>query len=90
MSRDRSVSEILLALEKTKQNRTLSSVADLAQCLMYDFPREGRGEDYKVALAVCFSCLEGGDSSAEDARAAFVAAAHEVDLMVLPDDGPDV
>jgi hypothetical protein len=78
-----------LRKESAKDDRTLRSVADLAQSLIYDFPRKGRGDEYKNALKVWFACLEGGDGSAEDARAAFAAGAHEADLLVLPDDGPD-
>ena len=70
--------------------RTLLTVTDLAQCLMYDFPGEGRANAYKTALMACLACLErSGDDSIEEVRAAFVDAAHEVDLFVLPDDGPD-
>jgi hypothetical protein len=69
--------------------KTLTTVSELAQSLMYDFPKEGRGEAYQTALMTCLDVLEGGDSTAEEARASFIDAAHEVELMVLPEDGPD-
>lgn len=65
----------------------LMRVSDLADCLMHRWPIEGRGEDYLTALMVCHEVLRGSeDDTAEQARSAFVAAAHEVGLSVIPDD----
>jgi hypothetical protein len=90
MTRIIPVAEIQIGLPSTREEKKLGTVAELAQCLLYDFPSKGRGDEYMTALMVCLECLEGGDSSPEDARAAFVMAAHEVDLLVLPNDGPDI
>jgi hypothetical protein len=76
-----------IQIESAGHFKTLYKVGDLAQCLIYDFPGEGRGTAYGAALNACLECMEGGANSAEDARSAFVDAAHEVDLFVLPDDG---
>jgi hypothetical protein len=90
MTRNIPVAELQISLPSTREQRNLHTVAELAQCLLYDFPGKNRGAEYMTALMVCLECLEGGESSPEDARSAFVLAAHEVDLLVLPDDGPDV
>jgi hypothetical protein len=66
--------------------RNLVNIENLADCLLYRFPEAGRGEAYRTALAVCLEVMEGGKSTAADARAAFVAAAREVGVTVLPDD----
>lgn len=70
---------------------TLSSVYDLANCLMHQWPAKTDGDAYVTALMVCAAVLEGGeDDTAEHARAAFIEAAHEVGLAVEGDDfGPD-
>jgi hypothetical protein len=57
--------------------------------LIRDFPKDGRGDAYLTALMVSHQVMIGSeDDTAEDARAAFVAAAHEVGLTIIPDDGP--
>ena len=68
----------------------LMRVSDLTDCLMRRFPEEGRGYDYDTALMLCLECLEGGDSTGEDCRRAFVAACHEVGLSVTPDDNVEL
>lgn len=71
--------------------RSLSSVADLARCLLHDWPAVKNGEAYVTALPVCSAVLNGGeDDEPEHARAAFIDAAHEAGLSVADDDnGPD-
>jgi hypothetical protein len=89
MERNAPVPDINVEL-KLGQYKHLYMVTDLALCLMYDFPKEGRGEAYTTALMACLAFLEGsGDDTVADVRAAFVDAAHEVEMFVLPDDGPD-
>ena len=62
---------------------TLSSVSDLANCLMHQWHANTDGDAYMTALMVCAAVLEGGeDDTAEDARAAFIEAAHEAGLVV--------
>jgi hypothetical protein len=68
--------------------RNLVNVENLADCLLNRFPVEGRGKAYQTALTICLEVMEGGKSTAADARAAFVAAAREVSVTVLPDDAP--
>jgi hypothetical protein len=69
---------------------TLSSVADLANCLMHQWPDEKGGDAYMTALMVCAAVLEGGeDDTSNDAREAFIDAAQAAGLWVSDDDGPD-
>nr|WP_320196647.1 DUF982 domain-containing protein [Agrobacterium rosae]MDX8316330.1 DUF982 domain-containing protein [Agrobacterium rosae] len=70
---------------------TLGTVSALARCLLRHWPDGTHGEAYVTALMVCDAVLAGGeDDTAEDARASFIAAAHEAGLLVSPDDaGPD-
>jgi hypothetical protein len=69
---------------------TLSSVHDLANCLMHQWPVEKRGDAYMTSLMVCAAVLEGSeDDTAEDAREAFIDAAQEAGLWLSDDDGPN-
>lgn len=67
---------------------TIATVTGLARCLLDQWPAEGQGEAYVTALMVCDAVLAGSDEdNPDDARAAFVEAAHEAGLTVYPDDG---
>lgn len=67
--------------------RTLENVTDLARCLLDDWPGSSGAQAYVTALMVCSAVLENGlDDRPEDARVAFVDAAHEASLSVSPDD----
>jgi hypothetical protein len=68
--------------------KNLFRVKDLAEVLLYNFPKEGRGEEYNTALMACLDCMSDGDTLPSEAREAFVAAAHECGVSVLPDDAP--
>lgn len=70
---------------------TLSSVYDLASCLLHQWPADTSGEAYVTALIICAAALQGGEEDApEHAREAFIEAAREVGLAVEEDDfGPD-
>ena len=70
---------------------TLSTVWALADCLMQQWPGPTDGNAYLTALMVCDAVLAGSEDDApEDARAAFIEAAHEAGLSVMgDDDGPD-
>lgn len=72
------------------QYKTLLRVGDLAEALLNFFPEEGRGEDYETALMACLDCMEGGDTFPSEVREAFVAAARECGITVLPDDAPNI
>lgn len=66
---------------------TLETVTDLARCLLDNWPGTSDAQAYVTALMVCSAVLENGlDDRPEDARAAFVDAAHEALLSVSPDD----
>ncbi len=66
---------------------TLKTVTDLARCLLDKWPATSDAQAYVTALMVCSAVLENGlDDRPEDARAAFVDAAHEAFLSVSPDD----
>jgi hypothetical protein len=66
---------------------TLETVTDLARCLLENWPGNTTTEAYVTALMVCSAVLENGlDDRPEDARAAFIDAAHEALLPVSPDD----
>ncbi len=70
---------------------TSSTVFDLADCLMQQWPGPNDGDTYVTALMVCDAVLSGSeDDLPEDARAAFIEAAHEAGLSLMEDDdGPD-
>ena len=62
-------------------------MTDLSRCLLQNWPGDALGEAYVTALMVCSAVLENGlDDRPEDARQAFVDAAHEALLTVSPDD----
>jgi len=69
--------------------RTLSTVPDLVDVLMNEWPAATDGDAYLTALMVCDAVLSGGeDDTPEHARDAFVEAAYEAGLNIA-DDGPD-
>jgi hypothetical protein len=53
-----------------------------------EWPVQAKGDAFRHALAVCFDAME-TQSGASRARKAFVAAAHEAGISVLPDDAPE-
>jgi hypothetical protein len=55
--------------------------------LMNKWPPQANGPAFQRALAICLEALE-GQPDAEQAREAFVDAAHEAGILVLPDDAP--
>ncbi|WP_312938764.1 DUF982 domain-containing protein [Agrobacterium pusense] len=66
---------------------TLETVTDLARVLLHRWPGSSEAQAYVTALMVCSAVLENGlDDRPEDARLAFVEAAHEAGLSVSPDD----
>lgn len=67
------------------------TVAELADCLMNGWPTNGGGDAYLTALMVCDAVLSGSeDDTADEARAAFIEAAHEIGFSVAGDgSGPD-
>ena len=67
--------------------RSAHTVSDLASMLLVEWPAQAKGDAFRHALAVCFDALE-TQSGAGRARKAFVAAAHEAGISVLPDDAP--
>lgn len=71
--------------------RTLTSVAELADCLISEWPAATDGDAYLTALMVCDAVLSSGeDDTPEHAREAFVEAAYEAGLSFFgEDDGPD-
>lgn len=80
--------EIQAELFGIGQYKTLTTVKDLAEALLHHFPEEGRGEEYQTALMACLDCMSEGDTYPAEVREAFVAAARECDVLVLPDDAP--
>jgi hypothetical protein len=79
----RSISVAIYGIGKFK---VVQSVADLAGLLLSDqWPEETKGNSWRRALAECLSSLEtltGGPR----ARKAFVTAAREAKIAVMPDD----
>jgi hypothetical protein len=67
--------------------RDAHTVSDLASMLLVEWPVQAKGDAFRHALVVCFDALE-ARSGAGRARKAFVAAAHEAGISVLPDDAP--
>ncbi|WP_143530706.1 DUF982 domain-containing protein [Rhizobium sp. RU36D] len=69
----------------------MTSAAELADCLIRDWPVSTEGEAYLTALMMCDAVLSGGeDDTPEHAREAFIEAAYEAGSSVLDDsNGPD-
>ena len=63
--------------------RRARTVSDLASMLMSDWPAQAKGDAFRHALV---ACLEAQDAAR--ARKAFIEAAHEAGISVLPDDAP--
>jgi hypothetical protein len=70
-------------LVETEMGRrcAVGSVREAAECLVDDWPTEGRGRAYQIACIICRRALA-GYAAAEPARLAFIAAAKEVDIFV--------
>lgn len=85
---DQPIDEIEAEVYGAGKYRTITTVAGLADVLLYSFPTKGCGDDYHTAMLACLDCLQEGDTNAIEAREAFVAAARECGVSVLPDDGP--
>lgn len=70
--------------------RTLSSVDEVAHCLLQEWPGPTDGDSYVTALMVCDAVLSGGEDDApEHAREAFIEAAREAGFLLDGVDGPD-
>lgn len=64
--------------------RVLNTVSDLADCLLDCWPAT-EGDAFVAAMHACHESLEGrGD--ANEAREAFIIAARDAGVSVLPDD----
>jgi Protein of unknown function (DUF982) len=61
--------------------RTITSVREAAECLVGDWPTQGRGGHYRRAVRACHAALE-GTATAESAQRAFIRAAIEVGILV--------
>lgn len=83
----RPIREISVGLKRGRA-RVINSVVALAEVLLTQWPVTD-GEAYQEALRVCLDVLENPARPAEDARAAFVAAARDAGVTVLPDDRDD-
>jgi len=64
--------------------RTVGSVREAAQCLLWGWPPEGRGQRYSIAVQTCRDCLE-GKTTMDAARWAFIGAAREAGIFVSED-----
>ena len=86
---DTSIYQIVPLQTEWGSFRTLSSVVDLADCLIREWPGATDGDAYVTALMVCEAVLSGGeDDTPEHARDAFIEAAREAGFLVETD-GPD-
>jgi Protein of unknown function (DUF982) len=61
--------------------RTVTSVRQAAECLLGDWPTQGRGDHYRRAMRACHAALE-GTATALSVRDAFIRAALEAGILV--------
>lgn len=80
----RPIKQISAELELARYT-VMDTVAELGEVLLYRWPVD-RGDAYFEALGTCREVIANPDRPSADARAAFVAAAREAWVSVLPDD----
>ena len=73
--------QVVVRTDEMGPFRAVMSVREAAECLVDDWPTEGRGRAYHIACIICRRALA-GDMAAEAARGAFIAAAQEAGLFV--------
>jgi hypothetical protein len=61
--------------------RTVTSVREAAECLVGEWPTQGRGDHYRRAVRACHDALE-GTAAAASVRQAFIRAALEAAILV--------
>ncbi|MEK1851369.1 MAG: DUF982 domain-containing protein [Phyllobacterium sp.] len=71
---------VTIELDKSSELRNVSSVTEAADVLLMQWPRQ-KGKKLFVARQACRDALE-GKGTVDDARAAFVAAAKEANILV--------
>lgn len=80
------IKEVSVEIHGTGGYRNVHTVADLAGMLMSDrWPKRAGSTKFQRALAQCLTALE-KQSGGDLARRAFVEAAREAGITVLPDD----
>ena len=75
---------VVIEAEHPGLYRVVGSVREAAECLLWSWPREGRGKRYTIAIQECRACLE-GQTTMHAARWAFIGAAREVGIFVSED-----
>ena len=83
----RPIRQISAELELARYT-VITTVAGLGEALLFRWPVD-HGDAFHEALRVCLDVLANPDRPSSDARAAFVAAAREAGISVLPDDQDD-
>ena len=73
--------QVVVQTDEIGPLRAVKSVREAAECLVDDWPTEGRGRAYHIACIICHRTLA-GDIAAEAARRAFIAAAKEAGVFV--------
>jgi hypothetical protein len=76
--------QVIVQTDEIGPLRAVGSVREAAECLVDDWPTEGRGRAYHIACIICHRTLA-GDIAAEAARRAFIAAAKEAGVFVRED-----
>ena len=61
--------------------RTVTSVREAAECLVGEWPTQGRGDHYRRAVRACHDALK-GEATALSARNAFIRAALAAGILV--------
>ncbi|UXN66030.1 DUF982 domain-containing protein (plasmid) [Phyllobacterium sp. A18/5-2] len=69
-----------VVIAQAGQRRNVTSVMEAAVLLFQVWPKD-RGKAYFAARRACIEALE-GKATADDARAAFIAAAREVHMLI--------
>lgn len=73
---------VTLELGRIGAYRRITNAREAAECLMTTWPLN-RGRRHQHAVDTCLKALE-GETSADDARQALVAAAEESDVLAPP------
>ena len=70
--------------------RLLTSIEDAALFLLYQWPPQYRGKKLHIRAQIAVLAALDGSGTADDARAAFVAAAEQAKVLAAPLERPSV
>jgi hypothetical protein len=86
MSTTQTFSGVTIETTVVGRLRTVTSVRGAAECLLEEWPTQGRGYCYRRAVRACHDALKGA-ATARSARNAFIRAALEAGILVRRAEG---